>query len=207
MRLVYTATQQEVKVGDVVQLGARKAIVDRFARPHSPESGGRVTVRWRGAPKQEHTCYVGVIGAEWIEREDRAPRKVLGLGVHVYRSSLGDCTNGGVSARRASFVLFDPDGPMEGYVEANAANSEGGDLLLVKRDKAYLGGYVYCVPAILVDGVVVEKPCDPRSIGWMAGGNFVGTSDSRFSSAINVCGAIPLHDRQESQELYDAMRD
>lgn len=71
MRLVYTATGEEVKVGDVVttERGTPMKVIS-FSKPHKPSSSGKVFVEvvndnW----KQEY--YVSVIGAEWIEREDR----------------------------------------------------------------------------------------------------------------------------------------
>ena len=39
----------------------------------------------------------------------------------------------------------------------------------------------------------------------MNGGTFAYTSDSRFSEAIKLYGALPIHDRRESWEQYEAM--
>lgn len=56
----------------------------------------------------------------------------------------------------------------------------------------------------------IEKPPEGH-VGWMDGGCFISTSDSRFTRAVehilghNFYGAIPLHDRSESQELYNSM--
>lgn len=66
MRLVYRDTGEEVKVGDIVN----DMRVVSFDPPHKSSSSGKVYVKsvvvgW----SQEF--YVGVIGAEWIEREDR----------------------------------------------------------------------------------------------------------------------------------------
>lgn len=74
MRLVYTAAKHvEVKVGDKVRTSSRNEVtVEHFAKPHKPESSGKVTVKHgKTGPSQE--IYVGCIGAEWIEREDQAP--------------------------------------------------------------------------------------------------------------------------------------
>lgn len=72
MRLVYKATGEEVKVGDVVTTSrGEKCVVKYFRPPHSPASSGKVSVRLKGT-SFEMEYYVGVIGAEWIEREDRA---------------------------------------------------------------------------------------------------------------------------------------
>ena len=71
MRLVYTKSGEEVKVGDVVETSrGEKCTVKYFRPPHKPSSSGKVTVQLEG---HEHCSeyYVSVIGAEWIEREDR----------------------------------------------------------------------------------------------------------------------------------------
>jgi hypothetical protein len=84
MRLVYDADPtQEVEVGDVVYLPlnrddpsdtrVRRLVVECFRPPHKPSSSGKVTVRetFAGGESVTHEYYVGVIGATWIEREDR----------------------------------------------------------------------------------------------------------------------------------------
>lgn len=73
MRLVYTATQAEVKVGDIVELDGEKQKVHYFRQPHKPASEGKVTVAPLSRPRTVNMreYYVSVIGAEWIEREDR----------------------------------------------------------------------------------------------------------------------------------------
>lgn len=71
MRLVYKATGEDVKVGDVVTTSkGKKCEVKYFRPPHKPSSSGKVTVRFEDSDfNMEY--YVSVIGAEWIEREDR----------------------------------------------------------------------------------------------------------------------------------------
>ena len=71
MRLVYKATGKEVKVGDVVTTSrGEKCEVKYFRQPHKPSSEGKITVQMEGS-ESYNEYYVGVIGAEWIEREDR----------------------------------------------------------------------------------------------------------------------------------------
>ena len=65
MRLVYKATQIEVKVGDTVLVRGAPHQVTFFRKPHKPASEGHVTL------DKDIEYYVSVIGAEWIEREDR----------------------------------------------------------------------------------------------------------------------------------------
>jgi len=70
MRLVYADTQKEVQVGDeVTDFRGDKCTVLSFKKPHKAASSGHVELR--DDLGQEREYYVTVIGAEWIEREDR----------------------------------------------------------------------------------------------------------------------------------------
>lgn len=68
MRLVYKATGEEVKVGDIVEGFRGTYKVLHFREPHKASSEGKIYVENDGFKRE---CYVSVIGAEWIEREDR----------------------------------------------------------------------------------------------------------------------------------------
>lgn len=71
MRLVYKTNKEEVKVGDLVTLSdGEKCRVTYFRPPHKPCSEGKVSVRTDG-DNFDREYYVSVIGAEWIDREDR----------------------------------------------------------------------------------------------------------------------------------------
>ena len=71
MKLVYKGTDTEVQVGDVIQFrDGAEATVTHFREPHKPSSEGKICVKATG-DQWSHEFYVGVIGAEWIEREDR----------------------------------------------------------------------------------------------------------------------------------------
>ena len=72
MKLVYEKSGKEVAVGDTVYLDSGAYTVSYFDKPHKPASSGKVSVRRIGSEKGfSHEYYVGVIGAVWIEREDR----------------------------------------------------------------------------------------------------------------------------------------
>jgi hypothetical protein len=73
MKLVYTDNPaRAVKVGDVVTLRDGEQVrVSYFRPPHKPSSSGRVNVHNVATPQAVREYYVGVIGAEWIEREDQ----------------------------------------------------------------------------------------------------------------------------------------
>lgn len=70
MRLVYEDSGIEVRVGDIVKVDGEETMVTYFRPPHKPAASGKVTVQSNGAGLNGE-FYVGVIGAVWIEREDR----------------------------------------------------------------------------------------------------------------------------------------
>ena len=113
------------------------------------------------------------------------------LSVDVYRSrNLGDCTNGGVSSRFDKLlVLCD-----RGFINVDMDNPPENLCKIVHRH--LFGRDVYHI----------EPVARPTGAGWMMGGNYAATSDSRFHA---LCGdlyaAIPVHDRQESWKDYDAL--
>lgn len=96
----------------------------------------------------------------------------------VYKHDGRDSTNGGISSQKGMLEI-------------------GVDIKLVE------GAFPGLVIAIPMD--------DPEHIGWMFGGNYLASSDSRFRAMAEdiaghrFYGAIPIHDRQETQEQYDAM--
>lgn len=106
------------------------------------------------------------------------------LTVHVLRSTLGDCTNGGVSNRSDSFDLFAShlsyaqvaDYCIEKSIDVNKV------LKLVYREHL---NYLHAEPII------------DRNKRYMAGGNFIYTSDSRFKELTNVRYPVSIHDRTE----------
>jgi len=70
MQLVYTETQTPVQVGDITStFRGEDVTVTYFRPPHKPASSGKISVKDENDRTAEY--YVGVIGAEWINREDR----------------------------------------------------------------------------------------------------------------------------------------
>lgn len=84
MKLIYTNDGEEVQIGDMVDIhGIKHQIVD-LTPPHKPSASGYVYVKKladltssnsdsfsRIFSSEGDRYYVGVIGAEWIDREDR----------------------------------------------------------------------------------------------------------------------------------------
>ena len=82
MKLIHKSTGNAVLVGDEVELDGETLTVAYFEKPHKASASGRVTVQWEDGAEREY--YVGVIGAEWVEREDRAtPRPSIVRDVHL----------------------------------------------------------------------------------------------------------------------------
>lgn len=75
MRLIYKATGKPVTKGDVVTLDGTDFVIGMLPQPHKPDSEGKVYVHVAGTDDRVNMTqfYVSVIGAEWIEREDRRP--------------------------------------------------------------------------------------------------------------------------------------
>ena len=109
------------------------------------------------------------------------------LPLEIFKSHLGDCSNGGISSRYKEILLICP----QGHVEVDENNPPENLCKLVERN---IFGEVY---------KHVEPIAKPNGVGWMASGAIVYTCDSRFRDM----SAYPLvlHDRCESQELYDML--
>lgn len=71
MKLVYTATNREVKIGDIVTtFQGQNVQITGMEKPRHAGSTGRVYVKGLdGSWQCEY--YPSVVDAEWIDREDR----------------------------------------------------------------------------------------------------------------------------------------
>jgi len=74
MNLVYKNSGKEVKLHDEVTLRDGEVVeVTYFREPHKSSSEGKVSVCHPGGDEfSSMEYYCSVIGAEWINREDRA---------------------------------------------------------------------------------------------------------------------------------------
>lgn len=112
------------------------------------------------------------------------------LPVSVYRNTtLGDCTNNGVSSRFDTLLVICPDG-----FDVDEKNPPENLCKVVRR--RIRGRDVYHI----------EPVGRAMGVGWMMGGNFAFSHDSRFGALCgNQYGALAIHDRQESQEEYNIL--
>ena len=108
---------------------------------------------------------------------------------YIYRDHGGDCSNGGLSSKVDNVFVPHP----RGWYDAEEDDPKL--VKIVKNDYGF-GEYVHAEP-------VAEKP--KGHVGYMMGGTFIYSSDSRFREIHPY--PIPLHDRTETQELYDSMFD
>ncbi len=112
------------------------------------------------------------------------------LSINVYRTNMTDSTNGGISSKYDTLLLICD----EGYINIDENNIPENAVRMVQR--TFLGREANYIEPI-------ARP-EPKHIGWMAGGNIAYSSDSRFSE---LSGGHPvnIHDRQETQEIYDLL--
>lgn len=103
--------------------------------------------------------------------------------------SIGNCSNNGISNRYKQVLLICD----EGYVTIDEENPPENLVKLVVR-KLCGREYKHLEP---------YKPVDKGCVGWMMGGSYAGCSDSRFRKLSDY--PLPIHDRQETQEMYDSM--
>ncbi|MBR1531218.1 MAG: hypothetical protein IJ643_04055 [Eubacterium sp.] len=109
--------------------------------------------------------------------------------VQIYKPNHGDCSNDGISSRFNEVLIIHE----RGYVDIDIDNEDLPENLCKIVDRPF--GTKAVEPYRKVD-----KGC----IGWMYGGTIVDSSDARWNE---LSGGVPLHlhDRQETEELYDML--
>ena len=124
---------------------------------------------------------VAEVGCQQI-RETPVERK--GLLVSVYRDGKEDCTNGGASSQFDRFVLTSD---LEDVL-VKGPFTPGWDFPELKLERRPYGS----LAAAPVNGFT------KGNTGWMFGGNFIYSCDSRFPCS----HPIPIYDRQETPGNY-----
>lgn len=95
-------------------------------------------------------------------------------------SSLGDCTNNGISSyARELYILDTQKGPFE--------PDDIRQCVYIEKREVMGQEYVDCKPAYC------------RKRWYMAGGNILYTSDSRFKQITGISYPIAIHDRYEGR--------
>ena len=118
------------------------------------------------------------------------------LSVNVYRNSIGDCTNGGVSSRFDTLLVACPDGSVT--FDSDVETPLNFCMVERRRICSVYGSmaepvHLRIVPACVDEsGQIVKRPG-----WWMNGGNIADTADSRFSRMNGHYYPLTIHDRQE----------
>lgn len=121
----------------------------------------------------------------------RLGKEVRGLTADLYRSSLSDSSNGGISSTVDEVTIVGPE------IDAAHGNifPPSEDAPAVRIVKLTIMGheYVHLEPV---------EPVPAGHVGYVAGGTFVYTPDSRFREATGVHYPVPLCDRTDTLEQY-----
>ena len=113
-----------------------------------------------------------------LESEEIQP--IMTIPVSIYEAKdMENCSNHGISERFKDILLVCPSG----HIKATGEEEN-----LCKVD--FIGKRAFVRPFK-----------DPEGVGWMDGGCVVYSHDSRFPSDY----PLNLHDRQETQEMYNAL--
>ena len=113
--------------------------------------------------------------------------------IDVFKNSkFGGCSNGGITERFDELLVECDDG----YIEIDENNIPENLVVYVERTIAgRRSGYL--------------RPYENRPenrTDYMFGGAYAASSDSRFSRiAGDMYGALPVHDRTETWEQYEAL--
>lgn len=104
---------------------------------------------------------------------------------------IGNCSNGGISETHKEVLVVMEEKEAQVFDE----KPERPTVKIVKRK--LFGGeeYIHAEP---IEGT------KKGHIGFMAGGTFIYSCDSRFSNLVSPY-PVPLHDRQETPEQYDQL--
>lgn len=116
-----------------------------------------------------------------------------GLVVSVLRQvDFPDCTNGGATGQHGKVLLLGV--PRGNYTVADAERAGWPVFKVVERWGGTERRYLHAEP--------VDRP-KSGNVGWMAGGNFLYCTDSRFREVSPY--PLSAHDRQETQAEYDIL--
>jgi hypothetical protein len=134
-----------------------------------------------------------------------------GLRLSVYRAvDFPDCTNGGISGTHARVTVVGRlvDGvvmPLPLGCCVFEADDDAPAVVLVESHCPRYDPTPHLIPLEFVDGTPVG------SVGPMSGGNYAGTTDSRWSElgklyeGVRHLDAVAIHDRIETAAQYRAL--
>lgn len=117
-----------------------------------------------------------------------------GLRLDIYRPRRGGAANGGISDHVDEVTVVN-----NGVEEVFEADGDAPAVVLVED--------AYGLKAVPADEKGEPAIVPAGSVGWQFGGTFIYTSDARMPTGSKSVrrSPIPLHDRSETQEQYDAL--
>jgi hypothetical protein len=104
----------------------------------------------------------------------------------------GNCSNNGISKWNKEVTIISDINECAVF-DIDPASQLSRPLVVIKHKRIGGEDYVYAEP--------LEEP---EGVGWMMGGCFIYSCDSRFRRHFSKY-PIPLHDRQETQEQYEQL--
>lgn len=117
------------------------------------------------------------------EEKKEKGKTMKAININVYRTDrLGDCTNGGISSKYDELLLVCEDG----YIDIDENNIPENLVVIAEGFRGHKH---------------IRPYKEPEHLGWMSGGNIGYSSDARFNSEY----PLKIHDRQETQEMYDRL--
>lgn len=118
------------------------------------------------------------------------PTEQGGIRLSIYKDRGRNYSNGGLSSKTDEVTLVGPGirGPFKPTPESPAVK--------VVTYNTGSRKHVHIEPV---------EPCPAGYVGYMAGGSYVATTDSRFSEATGFYGAVSFHDRTETPAEYEAL--
>ena len=115
--------------------------------------------------------------------------------VHVFRWSLGDCTGNGLSNNVDEGYLFWNCTRDEAIEWCKQSNIDPTKHFIIRERELWGEDHSYAEPLI-----------KPENRAQVFGGNFLYTSDSRMYKTGGIYKVpVPIHDRFETWEEFDAM--
>lgn len=118
-----------------------------------------------------------------------------GFFVSIYEDKTsGNCSNNGLSHQHKEAMIVSNIKELQIF-DITPKSELTNPLIMIKTKNVGGEEYIYAEP---LDSI------DKSNVGWMMGGTFIYSCDSRFKRHVSQY-PIPLHDRQETPELYDRL--
>lgn len=119
------------------------------------------------------------------------------LPCNVYKNGT-DCTNGGISSRTDTLYLCRDYVTPTAVKEYCEANNEDIEKFVITETRFICGREYKNIKLVCEDN-------HRHEVGGMSGGNMLYTCDARWEKITGCPYPLSIHDRYETQELYEAL--